>query len=304
MEFTPIHKSPERWSVVPNLLNYEEARSEFSWDAVGRELDGLPGGQGLNVAHEAVDRHANGPRRNHLAIRWLGKDGSVRDFTYGDLKELSNRFANVLVKLGAGKGDRVFVLCERIPELYIGALGTLKNTSIFCPLFSAFGPEPIQQRLQIGDGKILLTTQRQYHRKVAKLRGDLPQLQYVLLADIEEDLSDDVLSLPRLMAEASPEFTIPPTDPEDMAFLHFTSGTTGRPKGAIHVHRAVYTHYATAKYALDLHPEDIYWCTADPGWVTGTSYGISAPLCHGVTSIVDEAEFDAERWYPSWKSKK
>ena len=140
MEFTPLHKSPERWSVVPNLLNYEETRSEFSWDAVGRELDGLPGGQGLNVAHEAVDRHANGPRRNHLAIRWLGKDGSVRDFTYGDLKELSNRFANVLVKLGAGKGDRVFVLCERIPELYIGALGTLKNTSIFCPLFSAFGP--------------------------------------------------------------------------------------------------------------------------------------------------------------------
>ena len=297
MEYTPIRKSLDQFVVKPNLTDYERVRTAFSWDDIRHELDGLPGGKGLNIAHEAIDRHANGPRRDHLAMRWLGAHDEVRDFTYGDLKEQSNRFANVLVNLDVGKGDRVFILASRIPELYIGALGILKNTSVVCPLFSAFGPEPIMQRLSIGGGKVLLTTQRLYARKVEELRPHLPDLQYVLLADIDEDLSDDVLSLPRLMERASPDFTIPPTDPEDPALLHFTSGTTGRPKGAIHVHNAVVVHYMTGKYALDLHPDDIFWCTADPGWVTGTSYGISSPLTHGVTCIVDEAEFDAERWY-------
>ncbi|NJN84789.1 MAG: acetate--CoA ligase [Caldilineaceae bacterium] len=304
MEWTPIRKSPESWPVQPNLLDYEQARRAFSWEEIGDTFEGLPGGNGLNIAHEAVDRHANGPRRDHLALRWLGKAGEVRDFTYGDLKAETNRFANVLAQLGIGVGDRVFILSARLPELYIGALGALKNGSVVCPLFSAFGPEPIHQRMSIGDGKLLLTTRRLYKRKIADMRSDLPMLQTILVIDAEEDLAPDVLSLPRLMAQASPDFTIPPTDPEQMALLHFTSGTTGRPKGAIHVHNAVYTHYLTGKYALDLHPEDIFWCTADPGWVTGTSYGISAPLTHGVTCIVDEAEFDAERWYSILEEQK
>ena len=297
MEYAPIHKAWKQWVVAPNLQDYAETRRTFSWEHVRGRLAGLPDGQGINLAYEAVDRHANSPRRDHLAMRWLGRAGEVRDFTYGDLQDLTNRFANVLRRLGMGKGDRIFCLAERIPELYIAALGTLKNTSVFCPLFSAFGPEPIHQRLVLGEGQVLVTTQRQYERKVAPQRADLPALKWVLLADVGEDVTDDVLSLPALLAAASPEFTIPPTDPEDMALLHFTSGTTGKPKGAIHVHGAVLMHYMTAYYALDLHPDDIYWCTADPGWVTGTSYGISAPLCHGVTMIVDEAEFDAERWY-------
>ena len=297
MEWTPIRKSSAGWRVQPNLKDYEAARTGFSWDDVKQKLDGLPGGAGLNIAHEAVVRHAHGARRNHLAMRWLGRHGEIVDFTYADLDEQSNRFANVLRTLGIGKGDRAFILSERVPALYYGALGILKNTSVVCPLFSAFGPEPILQRLTIGGGKVLLTTDRQYARKIADQRDQLPELKYVLLSDVQEDVSDDVLSLPRLMEAASPEFTIPPTDPEAMALLHFTSGTTGRPKGAIHVHQAVLVHYITGMYALDLQPEDVFWCTADPGWVTGTSYGISAPLCHGVTMIVDEAEFDAERWY-------
>jgi acetyl-CoA synthetase len=197
--------------------------------------------------------------------------------------------------LGVAKGERVFVLAGRIPDLYLAALGSLKNTSVFCPLFSAFGPEPIFQRLKLGDAKVLVTTQRQYQQKIAKLRRQLPQLQYVLLVDVVED-SDEVLSLPKLMAAASGEFTIPPTDPEDMAILHFTSGTTGMPKGAIHVHQAILTHYMTGKYVLDLHPGEVFWCTADPGWVTGISYGMIAPLAHQVTNLIDEADFDAERW--------
>jgi acetyl-CoA synthetase len=149
----------------------------------------------------------------------------------------------------------------------------------------------------MGDAKALVTTERLYKKTVAALRPRLPGLRYVLIADIKDHIGEGVLSLGKLMAEASDEFTIPPTDPEDMALLHFTSGTTGMPKGAVHVHNAVLMHYMTGKYVLDFHPDDVFWCTADPGWVTGTSYGIISPLTHGITGIVDEADFDAERWY-------
>jgi acetyl-CoA synthetase len=298
MEFERIKKQPSDWKVPPNLLDYEKIYKEFSWDQILKELEPLPNGGGLNIAHNAVDRHANGPRKNQLALRWLGaKDGEIQDFTYGDLKEQTNRFANVLRSFDVGKGDRVAVLAGRIPSLYIAALGALKNISVFCPLFSAFGPEPIFQRLHRGNAKILVTTQLQFKKKITGIWDRLPDLKAVLIADANEDLDKNVFSLPKLMAKASPEFTIPPTDPEDMSCLHFTSGTTGMPKGAIHVHKAVMVHYMTAKYALDLHPGDVFWCTADPGWVTGTSYGIIAPLLHGVTNIVDEAEFDPDRWY-------
>ncbi|MCB9432455.1 MAG: acetate--CoA ligase [Ardenticatenaceae bacterium] len=297
MEFIPLTPMADHWKTEPNLTDYEKTRADFSWDAALEALDGLPNG-GLNIAYEAVDRHANNPAlRNHIAFRWIGKDGGVIDLTYGDLQTQTNRFANVLQTLGVGREERVFVLSNRIPPVYIAALGTLKNGSVFCPLFSAFGPEPIAQRLNRGDGKVLVTTEKLYQQKIAPQRDKLPKLQTILLMDVAEDVRDDVLSLPYLMLKASPDFTIPPTDPEQMAILHFTSGTTGMPKGAIHVHKAVLTHYITAKYALDLHPNDIFWCTADPGWVTGTSYGIIAPLLHGVTSIIDEAEFDADRWY-------
>lgn len=303
MQFKPIHKDPKKWAVAPNLLNYEQTYSDFTWDQLASELDGLPGG-GINIAHEAVDRHANGPLRHKLALRWLGKNGEIVDFTFGDLQEQTNRFANILQSFGVGKGNRVAVLAGRIPALYIAALGALKNTSVFCPLFSAFGPEPIYQRLFRGDAKILVTTRQQYLKKIVEIWPRLPELKTILISDIDEDLQGNVLSLSKLMASASNEFAIPPTDPEDMSCLHFTSGTTGMPKGAIHVHKAVHVHYMTAKYALDLHPDDIFWCTADPGWVTGTSYGVIAPLLHGVTNIVDEAEFDAERWYQILQDQK
>lgn len=297
VDWKPIRKSPELQAVRPHLLDYEKTCAGFSWEAVRSELSGLPEGKGLNIAHEAVDRQAAGPLRDRLAFRWLGKDGAVQDFTFCDLKEQSSRFANVLKRLGVEKGERVFVLAGRIPPLYIAALGCLKNISVFCPLFSAFGPDPIRQRLSRGDARLLVTTERQYAKKIAGIRESLPQLRHVLLTDIDDDLDETVLSLPRLMAEASADFTIPPTDPEDMAVLHFTSGTTGMPKGAVLVHDAVLTHLVTGRYVMDFHSADIFWCTADPGWVTGSSYGIIAPLLHGITSIIDEADFDAERWY-------
>jgi acetyl-CoA synthetase len=184
-----------------------------------------------------------------------------------------------------------------VPELYIAALGTLKNRSVFTPLFSAFGPEPIQTRINLARAKVLVTTESLYRRKVEALRASLPSLLYVLLIGESSSEAAGTRNLGTLLAEADTEFAILPTDPSDVALLHFTSGTTGQPKGAVHVHEAVVAHHATARYALDFHSSDIFWCTADPGWVTGTSYGIIAPLTHGLTSIVDEADFDAERWY-------
>jgi acetyl-CoA synthetase len=232
-------------------------------------------------------------------VRWLGKKGEVEDYSYAGLRDLSNRFANVLRSLGVGPGERVYTLAGRIPELYVAALGTLKNRSVFCPMFSAFGPEPIRVRMTSGQARVVVTTESLYRRKIAALRASLPDLQHVLLVGDDHGPT----SVPGthdyhgLMARADSRFAIEPTDPEDLALLHFTSGTTGKPKGAVHVHEAVVAHHVTGRLALDLHPDDVFWCTADPGWVTGTSYGIIAPLTNGVTSIVDEAEFDAARWY-------
>jgi acetyl-CoA synthetase len=298
MEWQAIAKPRSGWALPPNMTDYEATRAAFTWEDARSELDGLPGG-GLNIAHEAVDRHANGPRRDQLAIRWLGKEGDVRDYSYADLKRLTNRFANVLRGLGVGRGDRVYALAGRIPELYVAALGALKNGSVFCPLFSAFGPEPIQQRMDIGQGKVLVTTDLLYERKVAGIRDSLPALAHVLVVrtDPAQPLPAATLDLGASMETASDCFSVEPTAPEDMALLHFTSGTTGKPKGAVHVHEAVVAHHITGQYALDFHPGDVFWCTADPGWVTGTSYGVISPLTNGITSIVDEAEFDAERWY-------
>ncbi len=301
----PITKTPRESPVSPNLLDYQRTCGEFSWRRARNALEGLPGGGGLNIAHEAVDRHAAGALKAHVALRWIAKDGRRHDYTYGDLREETSRFANVLKSLGVGKRDCVAVLAGRIPELYIAALGALKNGSIFTPLFSAFGPEPIQSRINIANARVLVTTDALYRKKIEALRSSLPSLEHILLVGDSSSVAtlSGVHRFKNAMNDADKRFTIPATDPEEAALLHFTSGTTGKPKGALHVHQAVVAHHATAHFALDFHPGDIFWCTADPGWVTGTSYGIIAPLTHGLTSIVDEADFDAERWYAILESE-
>jgi acetyl-CoA synthetase len=306
VNWQPIRKCASTLGVTPNLENYEVERQRFQWEDVRSELDGLPGDSGLNIAWEAVDRHASGERSSHLAIRWLGKRGEIRDFSYAGLRAETNRFANVLASLGVGQGETVFTLTGRIPELYFTAIGTWKNRSVYCPLFSAFGPDPIRQRLERGDARVLVTTETLYRRKVLGIRDSLPNLEHILIVreKADADLPEGTLDFRQLLSQASDDFTIGPTDPEDVALLHFTSGTTGLPKGAVHVHTAVLAHYVTGKYALDFHSDDIFWCTADPGWVTGTSYGIIAPLTNGVTMIVDEEEFDADRWYQTLQDQR
>jgi acetyl-CoA synthetase len=263
------------------------------WRASRRELDGLPGGRGLNIAYEALDRHVARGDGDRVAFRFLDRKGGAREVGYAEMALLSNRFANVLESLGVGRGDTVCTLSGRIPELYITALGALKAGAVFCPLFSSFGPEPIRIRLEKGSARVLVTTEALFRSRVADLVPSLPALRHVVVAGGE---APGALSFERLMDAAGDEYAIAPTDPEDPALLHFTSGTTGAPKGAVHVHEAVVAHHATGKLVLGLRPGDVYWCSADPGWVTGVSYGIVAPLVLGATSIVDEGEFDAERW--------
>ncbi|WP_344663044.1 acetate--CoA ligase [Catenulispora subtropica] len=283
-------------AVSPNLADYALSCRLFDWRQATSELAGLPGG-GVNIAHEAVDRHVLEGRGEHIALRCVPPSGAVVTLSYTRLAALSNRFANGLHRLGVRAGDRVFTLLGRCPELYVAVLGTLKNKSVLCPLFSAFGPDPVVQRMTLGDARVLVTTQALYQRKIADRRAGLPGLEHVVIVGPSTADLPGTVRWDDLMEAASEEFTIPATDPEDPALLHFTSGTTGRPKGAVHVHGAVAAHRVTAEYALDLHPDDVYWCTADPGWVTGMSYGVIAPLAAGVTVVVDEGEFDAARWY-------
>ena len=283
-----------------NVPDYAAAAAAFDWETARRELSGLPDGEGLNIAHEAVDRHAEGSRRERAALRLLSAGGGARDVTWGELRDLTNRFAAVLQSLGVARGERVCTLLGRTLDLYVAMLGTLKNGSVFCPLFSSFGPDPIRARLAVGRARVLVTTEALYRLNVEPLRPTLPELRHVLLVQegARAAAPPGTTALAPLLAAASPAFEIPPTSPGDPALLFFTSGTTAGLKGALHVHGAIVAQHATARSVLDLRAgEDTFWCQADPGWVTGTVYGALAPLAVGVRTVIDEADGDPDRCY-------
>ena len=300
MEYVAIPKAPaDAMPVRPNLADYEKMRREFQWEDIYREFDWLPDGA-LNKAHEAIDRHANGPRRDKVAMLWEGRNGEEETYTFGQLKTETNKLANVLKGLGLQKGDRVFTFMERLPEQYIACFGILKMGAIVGPLFSAFGPDPVRDRLLDSGAKALVTTP-ELRRRIAAILPDLPDLKHIIIVNKNNRSSDPLQpgdhSYERLMADASPEFDIEKTSMYDYSIMHYTSGTTGKPKGAVHRHLALVQQYATGKWVLDLHDDDIYWCTADPGWVTGTSYGMLAPWTNGVTQLIYEGGFGASAWY-------
>jgi acetyl-CoA synthetase len=292
-----IHKSVADFRVPPNLAGETRIRTDFDWAQVRAELVG-PAGD-FNLARLAVDRHAEGAHRDRVALRFLARESEPQVLTYADLKRLSSRFANGLNALGVGRGDGVFVLAGRGAPLYVAVLGSLRHGCVVTPLFSAFGPEPIATRVDIARPRVLVTTETLYRRKIGSIRARLATLEHVIVVGEDDTYSaiPGTLDYAAFMSRAADTCADVVTPQEQVALLHFTSGTTGTPKGALHVHGAALTHFATGRYALDLHDDDVFWCTADPGWVTGTSYGILAPLLHGVTSIVDQAEFDADRWY-------
>ena len=284
--------------VKPNL-DYEKTLGNFQWADMYAELDWLPGGW-LNKAHEAIDRHANGSKRDKVAMIWEGKNGEQETYTFGEMKTLTNRFANVLKSLGIQKGDRVFLFMDRLPELYIAFFGILKVGAIAGPLFSAFGPDPVRDRLQDSGAKVLIT-QPDLRRRITGIIPELFELEHIVIVnkDNRDPQPRDPADLDYVeeMAKASADFDIVETSQFDYSIMHYTSGTTGKPKGAVHRHQAAVQHYATGKWVLDLHEDDIYWCTADPGWVTGTSYGMMAPWTNGVTQLIYEGGFRASAWY-------
>ncbi len=297
--FAVIKKpSAERLKVKPNL-DYDAVRPGFRWEQAYDELDWLPGGF-LNMAHEAIDRHANGRNRDMTALIWEGKNGEREGYTFGGLKRESNRFANVLKSLGIEKGDRVFIFMDRLPELYIAFFGILKVGAIAGTLFSKFGPDTVRDRMNESGAKVLVT-QPELRRKLTDVIRELFELQHILIVNkngrdpFPHDMQD--LDYYEEIDKASADFEVVNTSQYDLSIMHYTSGTTGKPKGVMHRHLAVVQHHATGKWALDLHPDDVFWCTADPGWITGTSYGMLAPWTNGVTQLVYEGGFQASAWY-------
>ena len=300
MDYPVITKPKlEDIKVRPNIGEYSDSLSGFSWQEFRSNLDGLPGG-GLNLAHEAIDRHAASHKRDKVAMYWEGANGEEEQYTFAQFKELTDKFANVLKKLGVEKGDRVFIFMGRVPELYVAFFGILKAGAIAGPLFSAFGPDPVKDRLEDSGAKALIVTP-ELRGRVSGIIGDLPDLKHVIVVNkngrSSEPLAPGDISYEEEMASASPDFDIVPTTEEDYSIMHYTSGTTGKPKGAVHAHMAALQHLATGRWALDLHDDDIYWCTADPGWVTGTSYGMSAPWTNGISQVIYEGGFRASAWY-------
>ena len=295
----PVIEKPREHPVPPNLADYDATAESFQWADVERELDWLPGG-GLNLAHEAIDRHCDAGRGSKLAMLWEGKNGEEERYTFEDMRRESNKFANVLKALGVQKGERVFIFAERLPELYFAVFGTLKAGCIIGPLFSAFGPDPVRDRLE-NSGASVLITQPDLRQRIAPILTQLPALKHTVIINKSnrstEPLTSGDLDYYQLMDAASEELGPLETTRDDYSVMHYTSGTTGKPKGAVHRHNAVVQHYLTGKWVLDLHPDDVYWCTADPGWVTGTSYGMFAPWTNGVTQVIYEGGLRASKWY-------
>lgn len=276
-----------------NLKSYEEARKSIDWKEVEKNFSWHTTGK-VNIAYEAIDRHAETDKKDKIALNYtLGE--TKEQYTFQDLKELSNKAANILQdKAGIEKGDRVFIFMPRSPELYFMFFGIIKLGAIVGPLFEAFMEDAVRDRLIDSKATALITTPELLGRVPL---DDLPDLEKILL--IGEDITEDgvFIDVRKQMKEASKEFPIVWVDREDGMLLHYTSGSTGKPKGVLHVHNAMIQHYQTAEWVLDLKDDDIFWCTADPGWVTGTSYGIFAPWLYGVTNVVVGGRFKPEIWY-------
>jgi acetyl-CoA synthetase len=280
------------------LGDYDAALVKFDWSAVEAEIDFLPDG-GLNLAYEAIDRHVKNGLGEKTAMVWIGRTGEEERYSFEDMKRETDKFAAVLEKLGLKKGTRVFTFMERLPEHYIAVFGILKAGCIVGPLFSAFGPDPVRDRLQLSEASVLVT-QPELRKKISGILNQLPALEHLILVDRNarsEPINPTDKDYYELMANSQISSVAIKTSRDDYSVMHFTSGTTGKPKGAVHRHNAVIQHYLTGKWVLDLHPDDIYWCTADPGWVTGTSYGMFAPWANGVTQIIYEGGFSASKWY-------
>ena len=290
---TPVEWERKPRNIDANLKHYDEACRTFNWKAVEREFDWSRTGK-VNVVHEAIDRHAASSRKDKVALYYTDFERRDEQYTFQDLKLLTSRFGNVLKRLGVKRGDRVGVFLPRTPELYISILGIDRIGAIPVPLFEAFMEQAILDRLSDSEAIACVTTPA---LKPRIPRQSLPALKHLILVGAQGALGRDEVSYEDAMAGASERCEPEWLTVDDGLIIHYTSGSTGKSKGALHRQYAMVGHYQTSKWALDLRDDDILWCTADPGWVTGTSYGIYGPWTLGVSSVVIGGRFDPDRWY-------
>ncbi|MGX2960905.1 acetate--CoA ligase [Peribacillus sp. JNUCC 23] len=276
-----------------NLEDYENTYKHFDWSEVEKEFTWSKTGK-VNLAYEAIDRHAESFRKNKVAL-YYKDDQRAEKYTFKEMKEWSNKAANVIKEYGnISKGDRVFIFMPRSPELYFAVLGAIKTGAIVGPLFEAFMEGAVRDRLTDSGAKVLITTQALLSRVPV---DELPDLKHIFIVGENIEETETQYDFMKKVAEADKNFAIEWVDRTDGVILHYTSGSTGNPKGVLHVHNAMIQHYQTAKWVLDLQEEDVYWCTADPGWITGTSYGIFGPWLTGTSNVVVGGRFKPEAWY-------
>ena len=288
---------------MSNIGSYDARVKNFSWQIAEKELGYQPGDV-INIGWSCTDRICEQGKGSKVALYWEGFTGNEKTYTYNDIRLATNTIGAFLRGLGLKDGERVCLFMDRIPELYLGFLGILKIGAIAQPLFSAFGDESLFVRLSNAETSAVMT-QKKHAPKVRKILDKLPHIRHIIIVDHDgvTPLRDREVTFSLEKAAPVEHLDIHPTKAESPSVLHYTSGTTGMPKGVQHVHYSLISQYLTAKWALDLKDDDIYWCTADPGWVTGTSYGIIAPFALGVTQCVLDAGFSAEAWY-KWIEKR
>jgi acetyl-CoA synthetase len=277
-----------------NLVDYDRAYREFTWASMDGEFEWSKGAR-YNVAAEAVDRHARSWRKNKIALYSITANNEVRKYTFGEMAELTSKFASGLEKLGAVKGDRVFVFLDRTSELYMSIVGIAKMGGIAGPLFSALGPEAFKDRALDCDAKIVITSPYLYKRLEPVMDELVSVERFIIVGGYVA--GDKVIGFDEVMDSGDPNYMTVNMAPTDPYIIHYTSGSTGKPKGVLLGHKSMIQQWFTSRYVLDLREEDTYWCTADPGWVTGTSYGIFGPWFLGTTLISYEGRFDAKMWY-------
>lgn len=268
-------------------------REEFSWEAITSTFSWSTTGK-VNMAYESVDDHVANGFGEKIALHYIGEEAEYT-LTYRELKEKSDLWATVLKNKGVKKGDFVFVFLEKHPDCHIAMLAVIKLGAIVGPLFEAFMEDAVKERIADCEGTYLIASQELIKRVP---REALPSLQTVwITAEPEQCKADEISLYAEARATQVEENIIEWVDLDHGLNIHYTSGSTGRPKGIIHAHRAMIQQYITGRWVLDLKEDDVYWCTAHPGWVTGTVYGVFAPLLNRTTIVIHGGRFDAEEWY-------
>ncbi len=302
---TFIKKDTEEQRKTPNLSNYNDTKNSFSWDSAEKQTITLFDDGTMNIAHDCIDKHALGNKKDKTALIFHSKNNEREHYTFDDLRQSSNKFAHILDSLGVVKGDRVFLFLPTIPERYVAFIGTLKTGAVVGTMFAAFQEMALLDRLSDSEAKIVITDPELYPR-IANIQKDLPHLEKVIVIGRGATIpsAENIVHYEAEMEKASSDFDVAHMQKDDFSYMLYTSGTTGKPKGVVHAHKDIVQAVISTKYVLDIQEDDVYWCTADLGWVTGVVYGVLGIWGLGGTSVIYEGRFSPENWYSVLKENK